>query len=44
MSDPLLKNLIDAIKYDHEDPNFIVMDQIYTIHNVISRAAFFLTH
>ena len=44
MPDPLLKNLAEAIKYDHEDPNFVVMDQVYTIHNIISRTAFFLTH
>ena len=44
MNDQLLRSIVDAIKYDHSDPNFVVMDQIYTIHCVISRTAFFLTH
>lgn len=44
MNDPLLKQVIDAISHEHEDLNFVIMDQIYTIHNIISRTAFFLTH
>lgn len=44
MSDPHLRTIVESISHDHSDANFIVMDQIYTIHNVISRTAFYLTH
>ena len=40
----MLRSVVDAIKFNHADPNFVVMDQIYAIHCVISRTAFFLTH
>jgi hypothetical protein len=36
--------VLGAISVEHSDANFVVMDQIYTIHNIISRAAYFLTH
>ena len=44
MDDTALKQICESIYYDHNDPNFVVMDQIYTVQSIINRTAFYLGH
>jgi len=39
----LLYSYIDAINFDHPNPDFIVMDQLNTIKSLINRKAFTLS-
>lgn len=44
LDDKLLRSYVGAINYDHDNVDFIVMDQINTLKSLVNRKAYCLNH
>ena len=44
LDDKLLKSYVGAINYNHDNVDFIVMDQINTLKSLVNRKAYCLNH